>query len=87
MQQRTLFGSSAPKPQAAASPMPVDQRIYTVSELNAELKFLLESTYPRIWVEGEISNFNPASSGHFYFWGPGPAPRRKERDQQNSGTP
>ncbi|HSE41057.1 MAG TPA: exodeoxyribonuclease VII large subunit, partial [Acidobacteriota bacterium] len=43
------------------------KKVYTVSELNTELRFLVESTFPMIWVEGEISNFKPAGSGHWYF--------------------
>lgn len=41
--------------------------IYTVSRLNNEVRFLLEDTYPPIWVEGEISNFAAPNSGHWYF--------------------
>jgi exodeoxyribonuclease VII large subunit len=43
------------------------QKIFTVSELNAEIKALLERQYPFIWVSGETSNFHRASSGHYYF--------------------
>ena len=43
------------------------RKIYTVSELNREIKIVLEDTYPDIWVEGEISNFKTYSSGHMYF--------------------
>lgn len=46
---------------------PVERKIFTVSELNKEIKLILEKTYPFIWVEGEISNFKIAPSGHFYF--------------------
>jgi exodeoxyribonuclease VII large subunit len=42
-------------------------RIYTVSELTAEIKCLLEEEFDFIWVEGEISNFAHPSSGHFYM--------------------
>ncbi len=41
--------------------------ILTVSGLTAELKALLEKTYPFIWITGEISNFRIPSSGHYYF--------------------
>lgn len=41
--------------------------IYTVSRLNNEVKFILEDTYPAVWVEGEISNFAAPASGHWYF--------------------
>jgi exodeoxyribonuclease VII large subunit len=42
-------------------------RIYSVSELTAELKALLEDTFSGVWVEGEISNFKHHTSGHMYF--------------------
>jgi exodeoxyribonuclease VII large subunit len=41
--------------------------IYTVSELTLQIKELLENSFPRLWVEGEISNFKRHSSGHLYF--------------------
>jgi exodeoxyribonuclease VII large subunit len=43
------------------------EKYYTVTELTREIKFLLESTIPEIWVQGEISNFTHHSSGHMYF--------------------
>lgn len=43
------------------------QRPYTVSQLTREIKLMLEGSYPQILLEGEISNFRPASSGHWYF--------------------
>lgn len=43
------------------------QRIYEISELNREIKQLLEESYPFIWISGEISNFKVPSSGHCYF--------------------
>lgn len=41
--------------------------VFTVSELNAQIKTMLESSYPLVWVMGEISNFRVPSSGHHYF--------------------
>ncbi len=41
--------------------------ILTVSRLNQQIKTLLESHFPFVWVQGEISNFRVPSSGHFYF--------------------
>jgi exodeoxyribonuclease VII large subunit len=48
---------------------PIEERsgLLTVSELNAQIRSLLESRYPLVWVRGEISNFRVPSSGHFYF--------------------
>lgn len=44
------------------------QHIYTVSELTQDIKLILESSFERVWVEGEVSNFSAYyPSGHFYF--------------------
>lgn len=39
----------------------------TVSRLNREVRELLESGLPAVWVEGEISNLARPASGHLYF--------------------
>ena len=44
-----------------------NQRIFTVSEITQDIKLILENTFGALWVEGEISNFRAAASGHFYF--------------------
>ncbi|MDZ7372557.1 MAG: exodeoxyribonuclease VII large subunit [candidate division KSB1 bacterium] len=42
--------------------------VYTVWELTREIKILLETTIPEVWVKGEISNFkHHQPSGHMYF--------------------
>jgi exodeoxyribonuclease VII large subunit len=41
--------------------------VYTVSDLTREIRDILESNFPSIWVEGEISNCHLHSSGHLYF--------------------
>jgi exodeoxyribonuclease VII large subunit len=43
------------------------RRVLTVSQLNEASRRLLEGALPSVWVEGEISNFQAASSGHWYF--------------------
>ena len=43
------------------------KNMYTVSELNANIKRLLEENFPFVWIFGEISNFRIPASGHFYF--------------------
>lgn len=45
----------------------MNHKIYTVSELTAEIKSTLENQYASLWLTGEISNFKAHSSGHFYF--------------------
>jgi exodeoxyribonuclease VII large subunit len=42
-------------------------RVWTVADLVREVRGLIESRYARITVEGEISNWRPAASGHCYF--------------------
>jgi exodeoxyribonuclease VII large subunit len=42
-------------------------KIYSVSEINREIKIHLESTFDNITVVGEISNFKAYQSGHWYF--------------------
>jgi exodeoxyribonuclease VII large subunit len=39
----------------------------TVSQLNRQVKTLLEKGLGRLWVEGEISNIAKPASGHIYF--------------------
>ena len=39
----------------------------SVSQLNARARSLLEEVFPRVWVEGELSNLARPSSGHLYF--------------------
>jgi exodeoxyribonuclease VII large subunit len=43
------------------------RRILTVSQLTAEIKDILESSFDEVWVEGEISNLRRPPSGHLYF--------------------
>ncbi|MDY7030185.1 MAG: exodeoxyribonuclease VII large subunit, partial [Spirochaetota bacterium] len=42
-------------------------RVFKVSEITTHIKELLESSFPAVSIEGELSNFRPASSGHWYF--------------------
>lgn len=51
---QSLFEELEPKPQ-------------TVSELNIEIRSALETRFQNVWVEGEITSFYVASSGHWYF--------------------
>jgi len=42
-------------------------KVYTVSEITQLVKIELETSFPQVWVMGEISNFHRHSSGHLYF--------------------
>jgi exodeoxyribonuclease VII large subunit len=43
------------------------RHVYTVSELTRGIKLILETSFPAVWVEGEVSNFKAHTSGHLYF--------------------
>jgi exodeoxyribonuclease VII large subunit len=43
------------------------RRVWKVSELTERIGALLEDSFPDLWIEGEVSNFRPAQSGHLYF--------------------
>ena len=43
------------------------RRIFSVRDLVSAVRTQLEREYTDIWVEGEISNYRPAESGHLYF--------------------
>jgi len=44
-----------------------ERTVYSVSELNRTIRGLLESQFPLLWIEGEISNLAQPASGHIYF--------------------
>jgi exodeoxyribonuclease VII large subunit len=56
-----------PEPARGASPPRAERDVYSVSRLNKEVRLLLESGLPVLWLEGELSNFAAPASGHWYF--------------------
>lgn len=44
-----------------------NREVLTVSELNQALSQLVETTFPLLWISGEVSSFTRAASGHWYF--------------------
>jgi len=44
-----------------------ENHVFSVSELNQLARERLEEYFSQVWIEGEISNWKPASSGHIYF--------------------
>lgn len=44
-----------------------DRRIYSVRQLNLEVRQLLQQNFALLWVEGELSNMARPASGHVYF--------------------
>ncbi len=47
--------------------MPDTDSVLSVTELTRGLSDLVETHYDDVWVEGELSNFTRAASGHCYF--------------------
>jgi len=43
------------------------RQIWSVSELTARIRDLLEGEFHDLWIEGEVSNCREAQSGHLYF--------------------
>ncbi len=41
--------------------------IYSISQLNSEVRAIIEENFPSVWVQGEISNLARPASGHLYF--------------------
>src|ERR1700674_5427838 len=41
--------------------------IFTVTELTAGIRTLLETAFVEVWVEGELSNCRVWNTGHLYF--------------------
>jgi exodeoxyribonuclease VII large subunit len=44
-----------------------EKKISTVTEITRQIKLSLEQRFPRVWLEGEISNCKHHTSGHLYF--------------------
>ena len=45
----------------------MNEKHLTISELTEKIRNCLEGSFSIVMVEGELSNFRPASSGHVYF--------------------
>src|SRR5688572_22270695 len=62
------FSLFPPESEKKPAPPVRDTRdVYSVSRLNKEVRLLLESGMPMLWLEGELSNFAAPASGHWYF--------------------
>ena len=46
---------------------PTNRDLYSVSRLTAEVRAVLEGSFPLVWVEGEITGLSQPRSGHWYF--------------------
>ncbi len=70
-----LAVTSTPMLQVTRAAAPTDRVVYTVSQLNREVRALLERSLAAIWIEGELTNLAQPASGHWYF-------SLKDRDAQ-----
>lgn len=43
------------------------RNVFSVTELNEQIKRLLEENFALFWVQGEVSNLHRPASGHLYF--------------------
>lgn len=64
--------AETPKPRKAPAtvaprPEPEAPKIWSVAALVQSVRSLVERTFAQVSVEGEISNWRPAASGHCYF--------------------
>jgi exodeoxyribonuclease VII large subunit len=64
---RPFEDDDIPREDPAPAPPRIERRIYTVSELTAGIRGLLETAFGELWVEGELSNCKVWNSGHMYF--------------------
>ena len=44
-----------------------EREVWTISRLNREVRLLIETGLPALWIEGEVSNLARPASGHVYF--------------------
>lgn len=63
----TVEVAAAPAPPPVEAPAADIARVWAVADLVREVRGLVEDRYARVTVEGEISNWRPAASGHWYF--------------------
>src|ERR1700680_5277299 len=43
------------------------RQVWSVTELTARISNVLAAQFSNLWVEGEVSNYHAAQSGHLYF--------------------
>jgi exodeoxyribonuclease VII large subunit len=67
MPSRDPFDPYAPQLDLTFEDPRPTRRIWPVRELVSQVRELVEEQYGDVWVEGEISNYRPAPSGHVYF--------------------
>ena len=59
--------ANEPEVRERAEPVEARRVVFSVSDLTAGIRGLLETEYSEVWVEGEISNCRLWNTGHLYF--------------------
>lgn len=54
------------KPKEAAV-VALGPKPWTITELTTQIRSVLEPSFSQVWIQGEVSNYRPAPSGHAYF--------------------
>ncbi len=44
-----------------------EPRVWKVSQINKAVKILLQESFPKLWISGEVTNFTRTRAGHCYF--------------------
>src|SRR5579863_5426605 len=44
-----------------------ERHVWKVSEVTERIGDMIEGSFEQVWIEGEVSNYRPAQSGHLYF--------------------
>jgi exodeoxyribonuclease VII large subunit len=52
---------------AQSSDLSEPRKSLSVTELTSAIKGVLEPAFHDVWLQGEVSNYRPAASGHLYF--------------------
>ena len=60
------FEEPGPEPPAPEPAAPI-RRVYTVAQLTARIRSLLEREFFEVWVEGELMNCRVWNTGHMYL--------------------
>src|SRR5262249_22517910 len=58
---------ASPSPAAAPAAIDTSRRVFTVAQLTARIRSILEQQFFEVWVEGELSNCKVWNTGHMYF--------------------
>ncbi len=63
-----LFSQVPQPPEKADQPAETQPpKHWTVTEITAQIRGALEPKFAQVWIQGEVSNYRPAASGHAYF--------------------